>query len=308
MGHGTVADAPRYIQILATNGRDKKELAGMDRLVFNTAERICRHNGLSRLEPVLEQNIRDRAWTTHFSMRKRIPRLYEMDRNFREAAGVLGWKKWETEAFGKFLIVMLDLSERSCYTTYPHGGRAAKYSHVLTPMIFELKKMTGNRIASADNARVHLSTEVHDIGKAAIPFEILRIKKRLTNENKALIGTHAICGNQILAAMAEEVGTHRLDIEVIRNAVLMHHANGKIPLTARIVKLCDILDTTTSWRVYHEVVRTIGWMIQVLNGKSGDFGLTVEERTALLGGNGANHGNDAIRKIKGIVWEGRKEA
>lgn len=103
-------------------------------------------------------------------------------------------------------------------------------------------------------ARIAIGGFLHDLGKVGVPDAILRKPGRLDDEEYAVIKTHPTVGARLLAG-------HPL-AELARDAVLLHHetpdgrgyprglAGTDIPLSARIVGLCDAFDAMTSTRPY----------------------------------------------------------
>jgi HD-GYP domain-containing protein (c-di-GMP phosphodiesterase class II) len=97
---------------------------------------------------------------------------------------------------------------------------------------------------------------LHDIGKIAIPDEILRKPGRLTAEEFDVIRTHPARGEAILAPLEE--------LRSVLPAIRHHHerfdgqgypdqlAGKNIPLHARIICVADSFDAMTSKRYYHE--------------------------------------------------------
>ena len=94
----------------------------------------------------------------------------------------------------------------------------------------------------------------HDIGKLAIPDEVLLKPAALTEEEWELMRSHSILG----ASMVEDAGLAEPAIPAIRH----HHerydgtgypdglAGESIPLAARIVHLADAVDSMLTTRVY----------------------------------------------------------
>ena len=96
---------------------------------------------------------------------------------------------------------------------------------------------------------------LHDVGKIRIPAEIIRKPGPLTSAERALIETHTIQGEQMLAkvgGLLAEVG------RVVRSCHERWDGRGypdrlagdEIPLIARIVCCCDAFDAMTSDRPY----------------------------------------------------------
>ncbi|MCF1449839.1 HD domain-containing protein [Agrobacterium vitis] len=96
---------------------------------------------------------------------------------------------------------------------------------------------------------------VHDLGKMALPVELLRKPGKLTPEELALIRTHPQKGYDMLNEVPN-ISTAVLDI------CLYHHekfdgsgypqklAGEGIPLVARIAAICDVYEALTTVRPY----------------------------------------------------------
>jgi HD-GYP domain-containing protein (c-di-GMP phosphodiesterase class II) len=96
---------------------------------------------------------------------------------------------------------------------------------------------------------------LHDVGKIAIPDQVLQKPGPLAPEERALMQTHAVLGAQLLSGVSALEGA---GLAVIRS----HHerwdgegypdglAGEEIPLAARIFAVADALDALTSDRPY----------------------------------------------------------
>lgn len=96
---------------------------------------------------------------------------------------------------------------------------------------------------------------LHDLGKAAIPLEILNKPGRLTADEYAVMKTHPVHGHEMLLA-------GRGATEAARDVCLHHHervdgagypfgrAGDQITLLARMGAVCDVYDAITSNRPY----------------------------------------------------------
>ncbi|MBR1691623.1 MAG: HD-GYP domain-containing protein [Lachnospiraceae bacterium] len=94
----------------------------------------------------------------------------------------------------------------------------------------------------------------HDIGKLAIPENIIKKPSRLTDEEYNIIKTHPVEGYRILKD--QDINPH------IKNAALMHHERcdgggyplgiraDKIDRFAKVVSIADVYDAMTAARVY----------------------------------------------------------
>ena len=114
------------------------------------------------------------------------------------------------------------------------------------------------RRLGADEPAVELTRlagTLHDLGKLAIPEEILRKQRPLTETERVVLERHPQIGFRMLES---------LGVEPVPEWVLHHHerwdgagypnrlAGDQIPLGARILFVADAYDAMTSERSYHE--------------------------------------------------------
>ena len=98
------------------------------------------------------------------------------------------------------------------------------------------------------------AAELHDIGKMAVPDEILNKPARLTDEEFAFMKQHTIIGERMLAVAPALKGVAR----IVRSSHERWDGHGypdaiageQIPLPARIVSVCDSFDAMISDRPY----------------------------------------------------------
>jgi len=114
------------------------------------------------------------------------------------------------------------------------------------------------RLGPGEIEAVGLAAKIHDIGKLAVPTEILVRPGRLGEEEMALVRHHARAGSDML----ERVGFP----EHTREMILQHHErvdgsgypNGlrgdRISLGARIIAVADVVDAMASRRPYRNAL------------------------------------------------------
>jgi len=117
-----------------------------------------------------------------------------------------------------------------------------------------------NYLEDVSNAAI-----LHDIGKIAIPDEILNKPGKLTETEFETMKQHTVIGGEMLAAadkrFTEQIGAQ--SYLSLAQAIALHHhekwdgtgypeglSGDEIPLAARITALCDVYDAVTSDRVY----------------------------------------------------------
>jgi len=117
--------------------------------------------------------------------------------------------------------------------------------------------LVGSHIRMSINelCELDLATRLHDIGKIAVPEEILRKPAKLTYEEFQIIKSHSDNGYKIVMASQ--------GLESIAHAVRGHHEKwdgsgyplslekDDIPLMSRIICVVDAFDAMTNDRPYH---------------------------------------------------------
>jgi diguanylate cyclase (GGDEF)-like protein/putative nucleotidyltransferase with HDIG domain len=110
-------------------------------------------------------------------------------------------------------------------------------------------------IDEADIELTRLAASLHDLGKLAIPEEILRKPSALDDAERMVLQRHPRIGYRMLES---------LGVEPVAACVLHHHERwdgagypdrlraDQIPLGARIIFVADAFDAMTSERVYRE--------------------------------------------------------
>lgn len=106
------------------------------------------------------------------------------------------------------------------------------------------------------------SAKLHDIGKVAMPDNILLKPGKLTEDEFNVIKNHTVFGAQILDAAIAELGDDSSFLFVAKQLIISHHewwdgsgypyslSGADIPLAGRIMSIADVYDALISKRPY----------------------------------------------------------
>lgn len=135
---------------------------------------------------------------------------------------------------------------------------------------------------------LHRASALHDIGKLVLPDAILKKPGPLTDIEFKEVKQHTVTGEAILYRLAghqSETTFFKMAAEIAR----WHHEcfdgsgypdglqGEAIPLAARIVKVADVFDALTSWRVYKPAFQPTRAKEQIVQGRGTEFDPNVVE-------------------------------
>lgn len=144
-----------------------------------------------------------------------------------------------------------------------------------------VQKTDKYKLRYTDISLISTASALHDIGKIAIPEEILNKPGRLTKEEFEVMKTHSMTGARMLSDLPfyQNEKMIRMAYEICR----WHHEryDGKgypdglkgedIPIAAQVVALADVYDALTSERVYKPAYSHQTAVQMILNGECGAF-------------------------------------
>lgn len=207
---------------------------------------------------------------THLKIRALQASLEEHNRQLEEV--VAAQVKKISESQMATIFALAKLAENRDTDTGEHLERVQEYCRVLAGALGETS-CYADVIDDGFIANMYQASPLHDIGKVAIPDEVLLKPGRLTAGEFEVMKTHAAIGAETLMAVLDRYPDNtflRMGIDIAR----YHHerwdgrgypegiAGGRIPLSARVMAVADVYDAFRSDRCYrsgltHEATRAI---------------------------------------------------
>lgn len=189
----------------------------------------------------------------------------EIGESIVDEIGVLLNKSYFTKiVFTRITSSFSELVEGKDTSTGEHIERMVQYTVVLARGIKRRAKK-GYELTERDILDLERHASSHDIGKVAIPDEILKKPGKLTPDEWEIMKTHATVGADIFKHLREGLTIFDPDFfKTAEDIARSHHEkwNGSgyplglsghsIPLVGRIIAIADVFDALTSKRVYKD--------------------------------------------------------
>lgn len=147
----------------------------------------------------------------------------------------------------EIIFTMGEIGESRSKETGNHVKRVAEYSYVLA---------LGLGMSVEEAEKLKLASPMHDIGKVAIPDEVLKKPGKLTDEEYDIMKTHTTIGYNLLKNSRREL------LKIAAIVASQHHekwngrgypnglAGEEIHIYGRITAIADVFDALGSERVY----------------------------------------------------------
>ena len=216
-------------------------------------------------------------------VRRRVGNTIALYARQNKLVGLLTEQIYHGEVNNNLLVqVLSNVVEFRNQESGPHALHICTMCRILLNRI--RRKTDRYHLTGADIYIISTAAALHDVGKAAIPDEILNKPGPLTYAEFEVMKTHTIRGEEMLEN-AIVVGEQK-GFELIRTAreiCRWHHerydGNGypdglmgdEIPISAQVVALADIYDALISTRVYKPAYSHERAVEMIRNGECGVF-------------------------------------
>lgn len=163
------------------------------------------------------------------------------------------------------------------------SGTHVIHINIITELLLKqlMKKSNKYHLTMTDIRLISTASSLHDIGKIAIPDEILNKPGRFTPEEYEIMKTHSMEGASMLDKLPEYLDEPLINVsyEICR----WHHEryDGKgypdglkgdeIPISAQVVSVADVYDALTSERCYKKAFSHEKAMEMICGGECGEF-------------------------------------
>ena len=148
------------------------------------------------------------------------------------------------------------------HITGDHITRTTEFTRLIVSALLE-NNTPDYHVSEIEAAAIVQAAKLHDIGKIAVPDNILQKRAPLTPEEFDVVKRHPRSGAQLLDEFITRLGDDSF-LNTAKDIVLYHHEKwdgggypeslrgNAIPLSARITALADVYDALTSARPYKE--------------------------------------------------------
>lgn len=179
--------------------------------------------------------------------------------------------------------LMIDILSHIVEFRNGESGLHVLHIRTLTELLLKrlVKKTSKYKLTPTDIGLISTASALHDIGKIVIPEHILNKPGKLTDEEFAIIKTHAQKGAEMISGVSI-LGREPL-LEYARDIARWHHervdgrgypdglSGDEIPICAQVTAIADVYDALTSERVYKKAYTHETAIRMINNGECGAF-------------------------------------
>lgn len=179
-------------------------------------------------------------------------------------------------------LLMIEILSHIVEFRNGESGMHVRHVRIFTEILLnKLAKRTDIHFTRNEIATISTASALHDIGKIAIPEEILNKPAALTDKEFAVIKTHSLIGAKMLYELPIDDDDPLISVayEICRWHHERYDGGGypdglkgdAIPISAQIVSLADVYDALTSDRVYKKAIPHSQAIKMIINGECGKF-------------------------------------
>ncbi|SCY90726.1 HD domain-containing phosphohydrolase [Alkaliphilus peptidifermentans] len=182
--------------------------------------------------------------------------------------------------FANVTKTFADIVEKKDYETGDHIKRMTSYAKIISQKLINHDN-ENYRVKQSFINDIENNAAVHDIGKVAIPDNILNKPGKLTPEEWQIMKGHASIGADLLVGLKDSLQIFNKNFFEIAIYIARYHherwdgsgypdglSRESIPLAARIIAIADVFDAMSTKRVYKDPY-TFDATVKYINENSG---------------------------------------
>ena len=211
---------------------------------------------------------------------RRVYNIIKMNMKQRRLTGLLSKQMKDRERSGRLMVDILShIVELRNGENGQHAENVARITELLLARLATRTDRYG--LTYGDRKLITLASSLHDIGKIGISEEILGKHGELTPDERRIMQTHTVLGEQILNSLERFRGEKlvRIAAQVCRHHHERYDGSGypdglvdeQIPISAQVVSLADAYDALVSERPYKAKLSHADAMRRICFGECGAF-------------------------------------
>jgi putative two-component system response regulator len=214
-------------------------------------------------------------------VRQRVSNIMRLYAKQRRLSALLQRQFFERQKDSNVLVnIMGGAMELRNGESGPHVLHVRNLTEILLERL--VQKTDDYSISAVERSTIAMASTLHDIGKLAIPDNILNKPGKLTDEEFEIMKTHTTLGSEMLSRLDMYTDSPLL-LQTAHDICRWHHERwdgrgypdglkgDEIPISAQAVSIADVYDALTSERVYKSAVSHEKAIEMILNNECGVF-------------------------------------
>ena len=206
--------------------------------------------------------------------------MNNLENKVQEQKDKLRKKQEKLERFSDTLLEAIsEIVEFRDLESGQHVKRVKGFTRIIAQAY--MQKFPEAGLTKADVDTIVRASALHDVGKIAIPDNVLLKPGRLTDEERQIMMDHTVKGCEILNQLegVQDEEQFRASYDICRHHHERHDGKGypdglkgdEIPLSAKLVSIVDVYDALVSERVYKKAFDKDTAFHMIMNGDCGVF-------------------------------------